>query len=409
VNTDPQFWGARNERTRRAARTWVVLLTLLSTLPLIAQQARVYRDGRSWVEETSGTMPSTRTLRVSADVGTIDVRGGAPALKFVIKKRSWMSTQADAREQFDRYKIRSSKAGDAAVLEIRRVSNKSNRFGVDVSIDIPREMDNVLVETMAGNITVTGTTAKLDLSTHGGNISADDIDGSVRANTLGGNVTLGTIRSDATVQSGGGNIQIGNVHGRVQVNTMGGNVNVSGMAGGVVQTGAGCIDVRQSRGDLTASSAGGTLEIGEVNGKAILQSGGGNIRLGTGRGPVVANTGGGNVELWKLYQGAQVQTGAGTVTVEFLGGRGAFTNSLVRTAAGDVVVYLNGGLPVTVHAASELASGSGVSSEFPELKITTEGGTYGPRTIYADGSINGGGPLLKVRTTIGQIEIRKAK
>ena len=409
MNKDPHIQSPRNGRTRRAARRWVVLLTLLSTLPLIAQEARVYRDGRSWVEETNGTLPTSRTLRVSADVGTIKIQGGAPALKFVIKKRSWMNTEADAREQFDRYKIRSSKGGDAAVLEIRRVSSKSNRFGVDVFIDIPREMENVRVETLAGNITVTGTTAKLDLTTQGGNISADDIDGSVRAGTSGGNITLGTIRSDATVQSGGGNIQIGNVQGRVQVNTMGGNITVGGMSGGSVQTLAGCIDVRQSRGDLTANSAGGTLEIGEVNGKAVLQSAGGNIRLGTARGPVVASTGGGNVELWKLYQGAQVQTGAGTVTVEFLGGRGAFTNSSVRTAAGDVVVYLNGGLPVTVHAASELASGRGVSSDFPELKITTEGGTYGPRTIYADGSINGGGPLLKVRTTIGQIEIRKAK
>lgn len=159
MNKDPHIQSPRNGRTRRAARTLVVILTLLGTLPLIAQEARVYRDGRSWVEETNGTLPSSRTLRVSADVGTIKIQGGAQALKFVIKKRSWMNTEADAREQFDRYKIRSSKAGDAAVLEVRRVSSKSNRFGVDVFIDIPREMDNVRVETMAGNITVTGTTA----------------------------------------------------------------------------------------------------------------------------------------------------------------------------------------------------------------------------------------------------------
>lgn len=409
MNTDPHFESPRSGRTRRAARTVVVLLALLGTLPLIAQEARVYRDGRSWVEETGGTMTAARVLRVSTDVGSVKIQGGAPAFKWVIKKRSWANSQAEAKDQFDRYKIHSGKNGDTAMLDMRRVTSKGSRFGVDIYIDVPREMDTVRIETEAGNINVTGTTAKLELSTQGGNITADDIGGLVRAITAGGNVVLGTLRSDAVVRSGGGNVTLANVQGRVDVNTGGGNITVGGMASGSVQTGAGCIEVKQSRGDLNASSAGGTLDIGEVIGKAILQSGGGNIKLGTAKGPVVANTAGGNVELWKLHKGAQVQTGAGTVTVEFVGGRGAFTNSMVHTAAGDVVVYLNSGLPVTVHAASELASGRGVSSDFPELKITSEGGQYGPRTVYADGAINGGGQLLKVRTTIGQIEIRKAK
>ena len=410
MKTDPHFRGPRSGRTRRAARGLVVVLALLSAIPIIAQEARVYRDGRSWVEESNGTLPATRVLRITTDVGSVKIQGGAPAFKWVVKKRSWAGSEAEAKDHFAQYRVRTNKSGDAVTFEMRRVSGKTSRFGIDIFLEVPREMDNIRIETAAGNINVAGTTAKLDLNTQGGNISADDIGGAVRVNTSGGDVKLGTVRSDASVHSGGGNVQMANVQGRVEVNSMGGNISIGGMAGGTVQTMAGCIDVKQSRGDLTVNSAGGTLAVGEVNGKAVLQSGGGNIRLGMAKGPVVANTGGGNVELWKLYQGAQVQTGAGTITVEFLGGKGSFTNSLVHTSAGDVVVYLGGGTPVTLHAASELASGQGVSApDFPELKITTEGGKYGPRTVYADGAINGGGQLLKVRTTIGQIEIRKAK
>lgn len=409
MKSDPHFEGPRSGRTRRAARRLVVLFALLGTLPLMAQEARVYRDGRSWVEETNGTLTASRVLRISTDVGTVKVQGGAPAFKWVVKKRSWANSQSEAKDQFERYRIRAFRGGDAAVLEMRHARSRGSRFGVDIFIEVPREMESIRVETLAGNIDVVGTTARLELSTQGGNVFADDIGGLVRVNTLGGDVKIGTVHGDAFVHSGGGNIHLANVQGRVEVNTMGGNITVGGMDGGRVQTAAGCIDVRQSRGDLTAVSAGGTLQIGEISGKAMLQSGGGNIKLGSGSGPVIANTAGGNIELWKLHQGAQVQTGAGAITVEFVGGRGSFTNSVVHTAAGDVVVYLNGGLPVTVHAASELASGQGVSSDFPELKITTEGGKYGPRTVFADGTINGGGQVLKVRTTIGQIEIRKAK
>jgi hypothetical protein len=410
VKNVPHIEGPRNGGAGRTALSLVVLMALLGTLPLMAQQARIFRDGRSWVEETNGTLPASRVLRISTDIGSVKVQGGAPTFRWVIKKHSWAGSQAEAKDQFDRYKVRVYRTGDAAVLEMRRTTSlRGNRFSVEMYLEVPREMDSIRIETQAGNIGVNGTTARLELSTQGGNVSADDIGGAVRVTTLGGDVKLGTLHSDAYVHSGGGNVQLGNVQGRIEVNTMGGNVTVAGMAGGTVQTGAGCIDVRQSRGDLRAISAGGTLEIGEVKGKAVLQSGGGNIKLGMGQGPVVANTAGGNIELWKLFQGAQVQTGAGAVTVEFVGNRGSFTNSMVHTAAGDVVVYLNGGMPVTVHAASELASGKGVSTDFPELKITTEGGKYGPRTVFADGSINGGGQVLKVRTTIGQIEIKKAK
>jgi hypothetical protein len=237
----------------------------------------------------------------------------------------------------------------------------------------------------------------------------DDIGGQLHASTMGGNGNIGSIRSDAWVRSGGGNVELNNAQGRVEVNTMGGNITVNGMNAGMLQTGGGSIEVGKCNGELKAMTAGGSLDIGYVGGNVALQTGGGNIKVGGSKGKVMASSAGGNVELWKLWQGAQVQTGAGSITVEFLGGKGNFSESALRTAAGDVMVYLSGALPVTVHAASELASGRGIRSDFPELKITSEGGEFGPRTMYADGAINGGGPLLKVRTTIGQIEIRKAK
>ena len=419
MNNDPHFESPRCGRSRRAARYAITALMLLSTYPLLAQAgggagvgigqaSRLYRDGRSWVEESSGIMTPTRSLRVASDCGNIHVQGGAQNIKYVIKKRSYASSEAEARKQFERFRINAARTSEVATLEARWTGGRSERFSTEIFVEIPRDMDSVRLETRGGHLSANGTSARLDLTTMGGNISGDDL-GGVRANTMGGNVTLGSVRGDAMVRSGGGNVQVGNAQGRVEVNTAGGNVIVNSMASGIVQTGGGSIDIGQSRGDLNATTAGGSVDVNEVQGRAALQTGGGNIRLGSARGRVTAATSGGSIEMWKLWQGAQAQTGAGTITAEFVGGRGAFTDTLLRTSAGDVVVYLNGSVPCTVHASSELASGPGIRSEFPELKITSEGGTYGPRSVTADGSLNGGGQTLKIRTTIGQIDIRKAR
>jgi hypothetical protein len=124
---------------------------------------------------------------------------------------------------------------------------------------------------------------------------------------------------------------------------------------------------------------------------------------------VLASTGGGAVELHKLGGGAQVDSGVGAISVEFAGSPKTFSDSSIRTASGDVIVYMADSLPITVHAASDMTRGPGIMSEFPQIRITSEGGNYGPKSMFAEGTLNGGGPVLKVRTTIGQIEFHRSK
>jgi hypothetical protein len=109
-----------------------------------------------------------------------------------------------------------------------------------------------------------------------------------------------------------------------------------------------------------------------------------------------------------MAQGAQVQTGGGPVVAEFLGGHG-FTGSSVQTPAGDVIIYVGPELKATVHATIDMATSHKIRSDFPELKVTSEGGQYGPKMLYAEGNLNGGGPELRVRTSNGNIEFRRAR
>jgi hypothetical protein len=48
-------------------------------------------------------------------------------------------------------------------------------------------------------------------------------------------------------------------------------------------------------------------------------------------------------------------------------------------------------------------------TDFPEIRVSSEGGQWEPKLISAEGNLNGGGPVLKIRTTMGNIYIRRAQ
>ena len=55
-----------------------------------------------------------------------------------------------------------------------------------------------------------------------------------------------------------------------------------------------------------------------------------------------------------------------------------------------------------------MGNGHRITSEFPDIHVSTEGDKWGPKTLTAEGSLNGGGPVLKVRTSSGDIRFERA-
>jgi len=391
-----------------AGRIAFAAIVLAMALPGWAQ-SQVSRDGNAWVETQSGTLQPGRSLRVSVDVGSVTIETGGQDFRYVVRKRSYTSSEQEARRQFDVFRVAAAKEGEVSVLRVTSSTGHfRNRFSAEIVVSVPREMDAIKIDTRAGNVSVQPTKAKLALATLGGNVVVEE-SGDLHSETMGGNTMIKNIMGDASVQSGGGNISIGTVKVRLVLNTDGGNVDVNSAGAAKIMTGGGCVTLWKSNGDADVRTGGGTIAMGEVYGSSRAETGGGNIRVGMSKGPVTASTGGGNIELWKLSRGAQAQTAAGGITAEFLGGKGSFGDSYLHTSAGDVVVYLSTAFSGSVRASSEMASGRGIWSEFPELRITSESGDYGPKTMSAEGTLNGGGPMLKVRTTIGQIAFRRSK
>jgi len=62
-----------------------------------------------------------------------------------------------------------------------------------------------------------------------------------------------------------------------------------------------------------------------------------------------------------------------------------------------------------VRASVDIANGHRITSDFSDIHINSEGGQWGPKTYTAEGKLNGGGPMLKVHTSTGDICFKRAQ
>lgn len=384
-------------------------LALVVSLPLLAQHVRVYQDGNAWVEETTGTLPAPRELRINTDIGSIEVRGKARGITYVFRKRAIASSREEAERQFQKMKLTAASTGEQAVIDGRLLERGLTTLMADLSMQVPYDLKKVMLSTGGGAIKLSSLAAAVVGKTGAGAVKLDDMAGPIVITTGGGEVMAGSLGSEAFIKSGGGSVHVDNVAGAAKVFTGGGQVYVGSARGLTVQNDAGSIDVRHCFGNLMATTGGGSVNVGDVSGSVHVEAGAGGIRVAGSGGNVQVSTGGGSVELFKVAQGARVETPAGAITVQFTGVPGNFTESSLHTGSGDVLVFLPEELPLNVHASSDMAPGYGIRSDVPGIHITKQGSGYGPQSMWAEGVLNGGGPLLRIRTAMGHIDFRKTQ
>ena len=381
-------------------------LLVAAALPLCAQTSRIYREGNAWVEEVTGSVPATRSLRINTDVGSVNATGAAQSnVTYTVHKRVFVGSEEEARRQLARFRVRGGRSGDAVLIEGSWEEGNGRKFSADFQVQAPRDTDLVRISTDGGTVSARNFNGRVESETGGGTVQVADISGPVTVETGGGAVSVNNCPGPLSLHTGGGGISVSGSAGRTQIETGGGAVHVQQAAQASVETGGGDVDVRSCGGELHASTGGGNIDVGDVSGRASLETGGGNIHLASATGPVIAETGGGGIELYKLAQGAKAETGAGGITAEFLG---VGSGSTLETSSGHVIVYLSPNAKVTLRATLEMSNGHRIRSDFPDFKITTEGGEWGPQNVSATGNLNGGGPVLRVRTMSGDIEIRRA-
>ncbi len=389
----------------------IALLMLGLGLAAVAQQkqVRMYREGATWVEETKGSIPATHSFSFNSAIGTVHVVGAAqPNVTYTVKIRVNRPTEEMAKRDIENFPVSVMRHADTILMEADWPHQRSGRLSAEFYIQVPRETQIAKVQTLGGSVEVRNISGKAYASTAGGSISMDDIGSNAAASTMGGNIDIGNVGGDAKLENAGGDIKIGSVNGVIAASTSGGNIQIGrGSSGITVESAGGSIAIAKCGGQLRASTAGGSIDIGEVGMGAELETAGGGIRLASAGGNVSANTQSGGIRLKKLTRGVLAETQSGPIEAEFVTRRGEFTDSHLETTVGDIVVYLPSDLAATIKASIEMANGHNIFSDFDGVKVTKENGDYGTHEVWADGRINGGGPVLKLHTTNGNIEIKK--
>ncbi|MGO9087098.1 MAG: DUF4097 family beta strand repeat-containing protein [Terriglobales bacterium] len=391
---------------------WIGLASILAMLaPLaLAQEAHVSREGGGWGQEITGSLAAVKNLRVKVDMGSVIVRGGGQqqGINYVVHTRLSTSSEQDARRQFDQYKVTAYVKGDTAwIVGDWQGRRQPRHCSEEFSIMVPREMALVKLETDGGSVDTTGVSGRVEAETGGGSIRLDDIGGGANAETGGGSIDVGTVTGDIGLHTGGGSIEVHQANGKVVAETGGGSVEIQSCTQGAgIETGGGSIEVHRCDGKVKASTGGGSVELGDIGGPAEIDTGGGSIRLSSAKGHVHAETGGGGIELDGVPS-AQVETGAGPIVVKLVNTGSERRDSQLETSAGDITVYIASDVALSIRASVDLASGHRITSEFPDIQIHSEG-DWASKTISAEGKLNGGGPVLKVHTTTGDINFKRA-
>ena len=385
-----------------------VLVAALASLAL-CQESRVYREGSNWVQEMTGDLGGAKNLRVKLAAGSVRVQGGSQAgVTYVIHRKAYTSSEQQARREFESYRINTSVKGDTAWI-VAESSRRDSKCSDDFVINVPRNLESAKIETGGGGVTAAGIAGRVDMQSGGGNLRVDDIGSSVSASTGGGSIEVGSVEGNVTLETGGGNIKIASAKGQIKAESGGGSVVVlSGLQGAVLETGGGSIRVDKCAGTVKATTGGGSVDLGEIGGPAQIETGAGSIRLASAKGRVQAQTGGGSIQLDGATS-VQAETSAGGIVVKLLSAAAdaGRSNSTLETSAGDITVYLASDLAISIRAEIEIANGHTVHSDFSDIHVSSEGGQWGPKTVTAEGQLNGGGPVLKVRTNSGNVNFRR--
>lgn len=204
----------------------------------------------------------------------------------------------------------------------------------------------------------------------------------------------------------------------IDLNTAGSDISVANLTGDVrVKTSGGSLHFQSITGPVLGHTSGGSIEAINVAGDVQVRTSGGSIRFGAIRGFISGRTSGGSIKAVDCNQGIDVRTSGGSI---WLGG--ISKNVTARTSGGSIQATM---ATQPQNACNLRTSGGAITCTLiPNVAVDLEAKTIGGRvtTDFAvestiqekvpkdrlEGRINGGGPLLKLRTSGGNIYLQKA-
>ncbi|HEX3554408.1 MAG TPA: DUF4097 family beta strand repeat-containing protein [Thermoanaerobaculia bacterium] len=163
----------------------------------------------------------------------------------------------------------------------------------------------------------------------------------------------------------------------------------------VVETRVGDVAVAQVLGDVSVRTGAGAIGVDTVQGEVCVETASGPIEVCRVEERVTARTRVGDVRLLQIGGPVEVSTVTGEIAAEIV--RQPRSDSRLTTSTGSVSISLPGSAGFLLDAATRIGQ---IVNRIPSF-FSTAGLGGSLRT-----EVNGGGPRLTVRTSVGEVSIR---
>ncbi len=422
-----------NKKLLFVALITIVCSTVLAAAYLSAQEFK--KEGRYWVAEIEKKFDVSKAGNLVLD----DVRGDVfittwdkNLVQINEVRKMDVYTEEEAKAMLKDLKSLYSQSGNT--VSVGAEGSYRSYMSSNFKIVVPTVF-NVDVSTKGGDVSVADLTGSVKLATSGGDLEIRKIDGVVNAKTSGGDVTVEKTSKEVYVKTSGGDVELIDVEGLVDAKTSGGDIDVKNNKAKVVaKTSGGTIKLTNVGAEVDAHTSGGDIIVNGSKGSIGVSTSGGDIELNDIGDVVSAKTSGGDVEAINVKNGIEAQTSGGDIELDGIDGYVEAATSggdveakltlkdfskdhhvTMNSSGGDLKLFIPANLPATIDATIKISGFSwndyDISSDFP---LTTDRNKdrenkRGQRIelIHSEGKINGGGDLIKLETSNGNIEIRK--
>jgi hypothetical protein len=312
-------------------------------------------------------------LTIDADFGAIDVQSAeSDNLSVRVRRAAELKEDRRAGEILKNFDVQMAHEAVDVNIEAKfrgpakQWRRAKKRLDVQFEIVVPRNYALDL-KTADEEISVVDIVGDVHVHTAGAGLRLQNITGRIDGTTSGGDIDLKGFEGDAALRTSGGNITLARGNGDVKAKTSGSNIQMTDVSGAI-----------------SAATSGGNITLRGCKGGADVKTAGGSIEV-ENDGPVLAKTSGGSIRC-QLQEVASSQNLL--LNLEATGG--SINASLVPDIAATVEAKVLGG---------------SITTEFPVAAETA--GTVKPDQLH--GTINGGGPLLRLFSVGGNVILRKTE
>jgi DUF4097 and DUF4098 domain-containing protein YvlB len=430
---------------------------LLSVFAVAGEAPKIIRDKGGYRTEiiSDYDVTSREKLELMQICGDVRVDSWKESkLRITEKIKINAYTQGEAERLIDDYRLKIEKLGNSIVA--LGANRSKNNVSITYEVTLPEKFAGK-VATCGGDLDIKNVNGEYEFKTSGGDINMSSCQGNVFCATSGGDLILIRVKGNLTANTSGGDIRCEECGENLNLKTSGGDIALRKLGGAInARTSGGDIEaddvkgnyctVNTSGGDiilsniesekmLQAVTSGGDIQAWNIKGDAEVKTSGGDISARNISGCFWGRTSGGDIETRRIVGSLKLNTSGGDIDVEDVEG---FVEAV--TSGGDICVNIYKYIPNTDQHIDLKSSGGDLELGLPfDFKGSLQATIWLTRVAFDEyeivsdfplmsgkesekaksrseriskvrvGDINGGGNLIVLETTNGNIKIAKIR